>query len=95
MTLPIVITLAAVVGWLLPLRWGVAGFLGAVLLCYAVHFGLLTSMGFEGLPLADSLLLFEGSMTAYLGFNAQVAYRAFALPLLVLSALVIWRMGRR
>ena len=95
MTLPIIVALAAILGWVTPLRWGVAGFLGAAALCYGVHFGMLTAMGFEGLPLQESLLLFEGSLSAYLGFNAQVAYRAFAGPLVLLAALMIWRAGRR
>ena len=86
--------LSALTGWFLPLRWGVLGFLGAALALFGVHFATLSAMGFEGEPLSESLLLFGGSWGAYLGFNVLVAYRAFALPLLVLAAVVIWRMGR-
>ena len=94
MILAAVTVLALILGLTVPLRWGLAGFLGAVLVLFAAHFAALTAMGFEGLPLSESLLLFEGSMTAYLSFNAQVAYRAFAVPLLVLACLVIWRTRR-
>ncbi|MCE8005575.1 hypothetical protein [Aestuariivita sp.] len=86
--------LAAIVAWILPLRWGVLGFLGAALGLFVVHFAALSAMGFEGEPLSESLLLFGGSWVAYFGFNAQVAYRAFALSALVLGAVVVWRMGR-
>ncbi len=86
--------LAAIAGVFAPLRWGVIGFLAAAALVYAAFFVTLCLRGFEGLPLEESLLLFEGSTSAYLGFNAQVAYRAFAFPLLVLAAIFIFRQHR-
>jgi hypothetical protein len=94
MIVGVITGLAAVAGWLMPRHWGVPGFLGAALCLFVLHFAGLAAMGFEGQPLSESLLLFGGSWGAYLGFNAQVAYRAFALPLLVLAAVAIWRMGR-
>lgn len=86
--------LAALVAAILPLRWGVIGFLGAALLLFVTMFAVLALRGFEGLPLQESLLLFEGSMTAYLLFNVQVAYRAFAFPALVLGAILTFRNQR-
>lgn len=94
MGLAIISGLAVLVALILPLRWGVFGFFGATAVLYAALFGFLSLRGFEGLPLEESLLLFEGSMTAYLGFNAQVAYRAFAIPALILAAIFIYRQQR-
>lgn len=71
-----------------PYLCGVAGL-------YVVHFGILVMRGFEGLPLNESLLLFEGSTVAYLAFNAQVAWRAFAAPLLALSVALLVMMRRK
>ena len=81
--------LAAAFGWIVatrvrPVRRPLIFLLAAALLLL-VSFGVRAFQGFEGLPLSESLLLFEGSWVAYFGFNLQVAYRAFALPLLVLS----------
>ena len=94
MFVAIVSGLAVLAGVFIPTRWGLIGFLGAAATLYLTFFAMLALRGFEGLPLAESLLLFEGSMVAYLGFNLQVAYRAFALPLLVLSAIFILRQQR-
>lgn len=94
MFVAIITAIAVLAGLFLPLRWGVFGFLGAVLALYLGFFVLLAVRGFEGLPLEESLLLFEGSTGAYLSFNLQVAYRAFALPLLVLAAIFVARQHR-
>ncbi len=94
MGLAIISGLAVLIAIILPLRWGVFGFLGATALLFSALFGFLSLRGFEGLPLEESLLLFEGSMAAYLGFNAQVAYRAFAIPALILAAMFIFRQQR-
>ena len=94
MFVAIVSGLAVLAGVFIPTRWGLIGFLGAAAILYLTFFAMLALRGFEGLPLAESLLLFEGSMVAYLGFNLQVAYRAFALPLLILSAIFILRQQR-
>ncbi|WP_130408517.1 hypothetical protein [Thalassococcus sp. S3] len=75
-------------------RRGVGIFLGAVSLLFAGSFGINAARGFEGLPLEESLLLFEGSLTAYLVFNAQLAYRDFALPLLLLASVTLLQMRR-
>ncbi len=49
MTLTLAITgLAVVLGLILPLRWSVIGFLGAVALLFLCQFGVNASSGFEG-----------------------------------------------
>ena len=89
-------TLAALLlGTVLPLRWGVFGFLAATAFLFLVQATINAAMGFEGIPISDSLLLFNDSYVSYLGFNLQITYRAFALPLLALAAPIIFRMGRR
>lgn len=86
------ITVAALVlGLILPLRWGILGFFGAAAFLFAGQAAIHTATGFEGTPLAESLLLFNNSWTAYLGFNLQITYRAFALPLLALAVPLIVR----
>ncbi|WP_299739237.1 hypothetical protein [uncultured Roseobacter sp.] len=95
MTLPLYITVAAVIlGVFLPLRWGVFGFLGAAALLFTLQAGIQTASGFEGTSIEESLLLFNGSWGAYLGFNAQITYRSFALPLVLMAASVIFRFAR-
>ena len=94
MFVAIITAVAILAGLFLPLRWGVFGFLGAALILYLGFFAMLALRGFEGLPLAESLLLFEGSTVAYLSFNLQVAYRAFALPLLALAVVFVVRQQR-
>lgn len=90
-----IITAAALIlGLVLPLRWGVRGFLGTALLLFAAQVGIHTAMGFEGTPLSESLLLFNNSWAAYIGFNLQITYRAFALPLLALAVPLIYRHSR-
>ncbi|MEO1732608.1 MAG: hypothetical protein AAFR45_03115 [Pseudomonadota bacterium] len=92
MTLLLIISvLAAVIGATMPLRWGVFGFLGAAALLFAVQAGANTAMGFEGTSIEESLLLFNGSYASYVGFNLQITYRAFAVPLLLLGAVTVWR----
>ena len=94
MFVAIVTGLAVSAGAFIPTRWGLFGYLGAAATLYLTFFAMLALRGFEGLPLEESLLLFEGSMVAYLGFNLQVAYRAFALPLFFLSAIFVFRLQR-
>ncbi len=96
MTLTLAITgLALVLGIILPLRWGVFGFLGAVAVLFLVQFGVNAGSGFEGASWDETLILFEGSVVSYLGFNLQITARAFALPLLVLAVVVVGRFSRR
>ena len=96
MTLLLAITLAAfILGTVLPLRWGVFGFLAAAAILFLVQATINAAMGFEGIPISDSLLLFNDSYLSYLGFNLQITFRAFALPLLALATPLIFRMGRR
>ena len=95
MTLTLIITIAALVlGVLFRLRRGTLGYLGAAALLFAAQAGIQTVSGFEGTSSEESLLLFNGSWGAYLGFNVQVTYRSFALPLLVLATTVIFRLAR-
>lgn len=89
-----VIAAALAFGALMPLRWGLPGFLGAAASLFLAQAGLQSALGFEGSSIEESLLLFNGSWSAYLGFNLQITYRAFALPLMLLSALLVWRLGR-
>ncbi|MEM8577565.1 MAG: hypothetical protein AAGF60_06905 [Pseudomonadota bacterium] len=86
--------LALACGAVMPLRWGVFGFLGMAMLLFAVQTGINTATGFEGTPIAESLLLFNDDWAAYLGFNLQITYRAFAGPLLVLGGVLIFRLSR-
>ncbi|WP_299651547.1 hypothetical protein [uncultured Tateyamaria sp.] len=91
----ILITVAAVIlGSLLPLRRALLGFLAAVALLFLVQAAIHTAMGFEGTSLSETMLLFNNSWGAYLGYNVQITFRAFALPLLALATPLIFRMGR-
>ena len=95
MTLTLAISgLALVLGLILPLRWGVFGFLGAVAVLYLTQFGVTAGSGFEGASWDETLILFEGSVVSYIGFNLQITARAFALPLLLVSTIVVWRFRR-
>ncbi|MEP4979618.1 hypothetical protein [Ascidiaceihabitans sp.] len=95
MILLIAITvLAVILGLVLPLRWGIFGFLGGAVLLFVAQAGVNTAMGFEGIPISESLLLFNESYLAYVGFNLQITYRAFAVPLLALSVPLIFRMSK-
>ncbi|MEX0329777.1 MAG: hypothetical protein AB3N07_13720, partial [Ruegeria sp.] len=73
---------------------GVIGFLGVVAVLFLTQFGVNASSGVEGTSWEESLILFEGSVVSYLGFNLQITGRAFALPLLVLAVVVVWRFKR-
>ncbi len=87
--------LALVVGFIIPLRWGVFGFLGGALLLFVVQASINTTMGFEGTSIEDSLLLFNGSYASFIGFNLQITYRAFAISLLLLGAVMVYRHSLR
>ena len=86
--------LAMCLGLVVPPRWGIFGFLAAAIILFALQAGINFLTGFEGTSIQESLLLFNGSWMSYLGFNLQITYRAFALPLLALSALIIYRSSR-
>ncbi|MEM8653502.1 MAG: hypothetical protein AAGF36_02055 [Pseudomonadota bacterium] len=95
MTLLLTITAAALIlGTVLPLRWGVFGFLAAAALLFLTQAAIHTALGFEGTPLSETMLLFNNSWPAYIGYNLQITFRSFALPLLALAALLIFRLGR-
>lgn len=68
------------------------GYLAAAAMLFILHFGINVASGFESSSIEESLLLFNGS---YLGFNSQITYRAFALPLLVLGAAMVLRASLR
>ena len=78
----------------LPLHSGVWGFLGAAVLLFSLQAGINFASGFAGSSIEESLLLFNGSWLSYLGFNLQITYRAFALPLLALAVPFIFRLAR-
>ncbi|MEL6887634.1 MAG: hypothetical protein AAFO86_02890 [Pseudomonadota bacterium] len=86
---------ALVLGMTLPVRWGVWGYLGAAALLFIAQAGINTAIGFEGIPISESLLLFNDSYLSYVGFNLQITYRAFALPLLALAVPFLYRMSRK
>ncbi|MDA9208268.1 hypothetical protein N9O61_05210 [Octadecabacter sp.] len=89
------ISIAALgLGAVMPLRWGIIGFIAAAALLFVAQVLINAAGGYAGSPLDESLLLFGGSWVSYIGFNAQITYRAFALPLLILGAIVIWRQRR-
>lgn len=96
MLLLVIITLAGLgLGLLLPLRWRALGFLGAAALLFLTQAAIHTAMGFEGTPLSETMLLFNNSWPAYIGYNLQISFRSFALPLLALATPLIFRLGRR
>ncbi|MEL6451541.1 MAG: hypothetical protein AAFQ19_09785 [Pseudomonadota bacterium] len=96
MTLLLATTLAALLlGTVLPLRWHILGFLAAATLLFLTQAAIHTATGFEGTPLAETMLLFNNSWPAYIGYNLQVTYRGFALPMLALAVPLIFRLGRR
>lgn len=95
MTLSLAIAAAALVlGVLMPLRWGVLGFLGTVVLLFVAQTSVHLALGFEGTSIEESLLLFNNSWAAYIGFNLQITYRSFTVPVLLLATAVIFRMAK-
>ncbi|MEM6760764.1 MAG: hypothetical protein AAF601_14910 [Pseudomonadota bacterium] len=89
------VTLAGLLtGLFLPLRTGVIGFLAVAAVLFLSMAGINTARGFEGTSLEESLLLFNNSWVAYAGFNLQITFRAFALPLLALASPLIYRLSR-
>ncbi|MEX0370986.1 MAG: hypothetical protein AB3N09_10160 [Tateyamaria sp.] len=95
MTLFFAIALVALIlGTVLPLRWGVFGFFAAAALLFLTQAAIHTLIGFEGTPLSETMLLFNNSWPAYIGYNLQITFRSFALPFLALATPLIFRMGR-
>lgn len=91
MTALIIACLAALgLGLIAPTR-RVLWFAAGTLALFLIHFGLTAYLGFNGLPRADALLLFEGQMSIYLGFAAKTAFRTFAAPVIIFAGLLIWR----
>ena len=89
------ITAAAIgFGLLMPLRWAAWGALAGAVILFAVQVGVNMASGFAGETIEESLLLFNGSWRAYLGYNMQITYRAFALPLVALFLPIIIRLVR-
>ncbi|MEO0389560.1 MAG: hypothetical protein AAF218_01330 [Pseudomonadota bacterium] len=89
-----IMALAFLAGVFLPLRWGAVGYLGVAALLFVVQVGVHTATGFDGAPIEETLILFNGSWPSFIGFNAQITYRAFALPLIALAVPLIWRLSR-
>lgn len=87
--------LAVLLAWTIVPRLGTFGFVLSALVLFLLHVAVLTLSGFEGSTWEESLLLFNGSALAFIGFNAQVAYRALALPLFVLGLVGLWRLKSR
>jgi hypothetical protein len=83
---------AVVVGAVLPLRWGVWGLLGACAVLFLVHAGVNTARGYEGIPFEETLLLFNDSWVSYVGYNLQITYRAFVLPVLGVAVPLVFRL---
>lgn len=96
MTVLIITTFTALVlGVTLPLRSAIWGFLTATVFIFITQVVINTSRGFAGETISDSIeLYFNGDFISYLGYNAQITYRGFMGPLLVLASLVIYRFGR-
>ena len=80
-------------GIVLPTRWGVFGFIAAAIGIFFAQVGLNIGTGYGGSSIEDSLALFDGSWTSYIGFNLQITYRAFAPVLLALAAPFIFRLS--
>ncbi|MDX8352495.1 hypothetical protein [Cognatiyoonia sp. IB215182] len=96
MTLVITMTIAALIlGALLPLRFGAVGFVAATAFLFLAQLAVNTAGGFARASIEESLLLFNGSYIAYVGFNMQITYRAFAVPVFALALVVIIRLFRR
>ncbi|WP_299600007.1 hypothetical protein [uncultured Tateyamaria sp.] len=95
MTLLLAIAIAALIlGTVLPLQRVLLGFLAAAALLFLTQAAIHTAMGFEGTPLSETMLLFNNSWPAHIGYNLQITFRSFALPLLALATPLIFRLGR-
>ncbi|KEJ91083.1 hypothetical protein [Sulfitobacter donghicola] len=94
MTLYVMIAVALAVGIFLPLRWHLWGFLAASAALFIAQAGVSTAGGYEGLPFAETLVFFNESWASYVGYNLQLTYRAFALPLFALAVPFVFRLGR-
>ena len=86
---------ALILGAVMPLRLGVAGYVGAAMLLFLVQAAVRSSTGFAGSSIEESLLLFNGSWLFYLGFNLQITYRAFAPVLVCVAVPFIFRLRRQ
>ncbi|CUH78006.1 hypothetical protein TRM7557_01680 [Tritonibacter multivorans] len=95
MILAAVTLAAAVLGSLMPLRWGTPGFVVSAICLFLAQAALNTATGFEGTSIEESLLLFGGSYVSYIGFNLQITYRAFAIPMIALSLPLVYRLTRK
>ncbi|MEM8731679.1 MAG: hypothetical protein AAGF79_17360 [Pseudomonadota bacterium] len=71
-----------------------SGYVAAALLLFLIQAAINTSMGFAGTSLEESLLLFNGSVASYIGYNLQITYRAFALPLFALALPLVFRLHK-
>ncbi|MEM9342322.1 MAG: hypothetical protein AAGA87_04705 [Pseudomonadota bacterium] len=85
---------ALCIGSFIPLRFALSGFIAAAVLLFVLQAGISAASGYAGSSLEESLLLFNGSITSYLGFNLQITYRSFVVPLLALSLPLIFRLTR-
>lgn len=93
--LTITIVLAAcVLGIVMPIRWGVMGFVGFSLLFFILLAAAKMSDTFGFSSTEDTLVLFNGSWVSYLGFTVKLAYRAFASVLLAFCVPLIFRLSR-
>jgi len=91
----IIIALSAfALGFVLPIRWGVFGFIGAAIGLFFLQAGINIGTGYGGIPIEDSLGLFGDSWASYTGFNLKITYRAFAPVLLALAAPFVFRLSR-
>lgn len=95
MLLTLATTAAALaLGALVPRHWGVLGFLAAAAALFLAQTVIRTASGFSDSTIEESLLLFNGSWTSYVGFNMQLTYRAFAVPVLALATVILHRTFR-
>lgn len=90
----IVVLIAFVLGVVMPIRWGVMGYIGFSLLLFTVLAILKMSDVFGGSSFENTLALFNDSWVSYIGFNVKLAYRAFASVLLAFSVPLIFRLSR-
>lgn len=86
--------LALGLGLILPLCWGVWGFLAGAAALFVLQAAVNAISGFAGSSLEESLILFNGSLVSYLGFNLQITHRAFAPVLLALAVPLVVRLTR-